>query len=106
MALVERLMGEPFEADPARHIAVHQFAASAYEVAFGPRTVAQIKSYYQMTPEDAAEFDLLVAQVTGTDAQRHRIVFQFEQVFLLAELRAPFYDTPALVRSRLSLPTP
>jgi hypothetical protein len=103
VALIERVMGEPFEPDSARKIAVHQFAACSYEVAFGPRTVAQIKSYYAMTPEDAAEYDLLVAQVVGTDAQRHRIVFQFEQIFLLAEMRAPFYDTPALVRSRLGI---
>jgi hypothetical protein len=106
MALVERLMGEPFEADPGRRIAVHQFASSCFEVAFGPRTVAQIKNYYAMTPADSTEFDLLIAQVSGTDAVKHRTIFQFEQVFLLAEARAPFYDTPALVRSRLSLPTP
>lgn len=103
MALIERLMGEPFETDPARKIAVHQFAAMVYEVAFGPRTVAQIKSYYAMTPADAAEFDTLAAMVTGTDAVKHRIVFQFEQIFLLGEMRVPFYDTPALVRSRLGI---
>lgn len=103
MALIERLMGPPFEPDESRHIAVHQFAASGYEVAFGPRTVAQIKNYYAMTPEDAAEFDQLIALVTGTDAQRHRLIFQWEQVLLLAEMRAPFYDTPALVRARLGI---
>jgi hypothetical protein len=103
VALVERLMGAPFELDHARKIAVHEFAAAAYEVAFGPRTVAQIKQYYAMTPEDAAEFDALIAQVSGTDAVKHRIIFQFEQVFILAEMRAGFYDTPALVRSRLGI---
>jgi hypothetical protein len=103
MALIERLMGAPFEPDHARKITVHEFAASVYEVAFGPRTVAQIKTYYAMSPEEAAEFDLLAAQVTGTDAVKHRTIFQFEQIFLLAEVRAPFYDTPALVRSRLGI---
>jgi hypothetical protein len=103
MALIERLMGEPFEMDPLRRMAVHEFAAAAYEVAFGPRTVAQIKQYYQMTPADEADFDALMAQVTGTDAQRHRIVFQFEQVLILAEMRAPFYETPALVRTRFGI---
>jgi hypothetical protein len=103
MALVERLMGEPFEPEATRKITVHEFAAASYEVAFGPRTVAEIKNYYAMTPEDAAEFDALTAKVTGTDAQRHRLVFQIEQVFILSEMRAPFYDTPAKVRSRLGL---
>jgi hypothetical protein len=103
MALVERIMGDPFEPDHARKITVHEFAAASYEVAFGPRTMAEIKNYYDMSPEDAAEFDALTAKVTGTDAQRHRLVFQIEQVFILAEMRAPFYDTPALVRSRLGL---
>jgi hypothetical protein len=104
MALVERLMGIPFEPDQARKIAVHEFAAGCYEVAFGPRTVAEIKAYYAMTPEDAAEFDALAAKITGTDAVKHRLVFQIEQVFILAEMRAaPFYETPAKVRSRLGL---
>lgn len=103
MPLIERLMGSPFDLDASRKIAVHEFAAACYEVAFGPRTVAQIKSYYNMDVADATEFDTLTAQVSGTDAVKHRIVFQFEQVFILAEMRATFYDTPTLVRSRLGL---
>ena len=103
MALIERLMGAPFEPDPARRITVHEFAAWCYESAFGPRTVAEIKAYFAMTLEDAAEFDAIIAKITGTDATRHRLVFQLEQIFILAEMRAPFYDTPALVRSRLGL---
>src|SRR5690349_12424011 len=103
MALIERLMGEPFEADSAKRIPVHQFAAACYEIAFGPRTVAQIKTYYNMSAADATEFDALVAKVTGTDPVRHRIIFQFEQVLLLAETRATNYDTPALIRTRLGI---
>jgi hypothetical protein len=103
MALVERIMGEPFEPDPARRIPVHEFAAWCYESAFGPRTVAEIKAYFAMTTEDAAEFDAIIAKITGTDAQRHRLVFQLEQVFILAEVRAPAYNTPVLVRSRIGL---
>lgn len=103
MALIERLMGPPFAPDASRHIVVHPFAASGYEVAFGPRSVAQITQYYEMTPEDAAECDTMIALVTGTDAQRHRLIFQWEQVLLLAEVRAPCYDTPALVRTRLGI---
>ena len=96
MALIERIMGTPFEPDPQRRIPVHEFAAWCYESAFGPRTVAEIK-------EDAAEFDAIIAKITGTDATRHRLVFQLEQIFILAEVRAPLYDTPVLVRSRLGV---
>ena len=100
MALIERLMGT---GEPRNKIPVHEFTAACYEIAFGPRTVAQIKSYYNMDVAAAAEFDLLVAKVTGADAVRHRIIFQFEQVLILAETGAPFYDTPALVRARLGI---
>lgn len=104
MALIERLMGEPFIAQGSGlKIPVHTFAAACYEVAFGPRTVAQLKTYWNMDTADAAEFDAIVAKVTGTDAVKHRVVFQFEQVLILAEERAPFYETPAEVRSRLGL---
>jgi hypothetical protein len=103
MALIERLMGFPDEPDPERKIPVHQFTAACYEVAFGPRTVAQIKAYYTMDTADAAEFDQLVALVSGTDAVRHRTIFQIEQILLLAEQRVPFYTTPALVRTRFGL---
>lgn len=44
MALVERIMGEPFEPDHAKRITTHEFTAWCYESAFGPRTVAQIKA--------------------------------------------------------------
>jgi hypothetical protein len=101
MALIERLMG--ILPEPRRKIPVHEFTAACYEIAFGPRTVAQIKAYYAMEAADAAEFDLLVAQVSGTDAVKHRQIFQFEQILILAEHGAPFYDTPALVRARLGI---
>ena len=76
------------------------------EVAFGPRTVAQIKTHWQMSVADAAEFDLMAAMVTGADLQKFRKIFEFEQVCMLGQARVPSYDTPALVRARLGLPTP
>lgn len=103
MALVERIMGQPFEPDHARKIPVHEFAAYVYETAFGPRTVAELKAAYAMTPEDGAELDQIIAKIQGIDATKHRLVFQLEQVFILAEGRKEFYDTPALMRARLGL---
>jgi hypothetical protein len=103
MSLIERLMGPPDEPDSSLKIPVHQFTAACYEVAFGPRTVAQMKTYWAMDTATATEFDAIVALVTGTDAVKHRIIFQIEQVLLLAELRTTFYDTPALVRTRFGI---
>jgi hypothetical protein len=103
VALIERIMGAPFEEDPLRRIAVHEFTAWCFESAMGPRTVAEIKAYFSMTPEDAAEFDAIIAKITGTQPQRLQGILQLEEVFILAENRAPLYGTPALVRSRLGL---
>jgi hypothetical protein len=101
MALVERLMH--LDPDPVRHIAVHEFAAACYECLLGPRTVVQIKTYYVMDAEDAAEFDALVAKVNGTNAAKLQAIFSFEQVFILAEQGVTFYQTPAEVRVRLGI---
>lgn len=101
MALVERLMH--LDADPARHIAVHEFAAACYECLLGPRTVAQIKTFYAMDAADATEFDAMVAKVNGTNAAKLQAIFSFEQVFILAEQGVTFYQTPAEVRTRLGI---
>jgi len=106
MALIERLMKWEPESVWGPNISSHLFAATCYEVAFGPRTVAQIKAHWNMGPADAAEFDLMVAMVAGADAVKFRKIFEFEQVCMLGQARVPLYDTPALVRARLGLPNP
>jgi len=106
MALIDRLMGlapDGVTPDPQGKISVHEFAAACFEVAFGPRTVAEMKSYYTMSAEDATELDALIAKVTGTDAIKHRVIFMFEQVLILAESKVTGYTTPALVRARLGV---
>src|SRR3990172_11106788 len=103
MALIERLMKWEPESLWGPNISSHLFAATCYEVAFGPRTVAQIKTHWQMSVADAAEFDLMAAMVTGADLQKFRKIFEFEQVCMLGQARVPSYDTPALVRARLGL---
>lgn len=104
MALVERLMGEPF-CPPEAKIPVHLLYASAHEVALGPRTSAQIKAYWVMDASDAAEWDTLAAQVASqtNDTAKLRKLEDFHVVFMLAEMRVTFYTTPAEVRSRLGI---
>jgi hypothetical protein len=98
MSLVERLMGLE---DPK--ISVHEFAASCFEIVFGPRTVQQTKTYYKMDAAAQAEFDSLMSTVKGTDMKRFRTIFMFEQVFILAEHGAPLYSTPSKIRIRLNI---
>ena len=116
MALIERLMhwgGDnpepPEDVDPepdARHIDNHQFFAAVAEVAIGPRTGAQIKSFYAMTAGDIVDFDNLASLVVGNDAAKALTLLQIQSVFILGETRVPNYSSPVEMRSRFSIPKP
>ena len=103
MALIERLMGEPFEPNPDRKIPVHQFFAACNEVARGARTAAQIRTYYNMDAADTTEFNKMVALVSGNDTAKIFKLQDFHCVLILAEQRVTFYATPAEVRTRLGI---
>jgi hypothetical protein len=112
MALVERLMhwgnqsgdSEPPDFEPiGRFMPVHQFFAAVFEVAEGPRTAAQIKTFYEMTPADETDFDALIALSPAGDAARALYVESIHAVFLLAGQRVPNYSTPAELRARLGI---
>jgi len=105
MALIERLMGEPFAPQDTK-IHIHAFYAATNEVARGVRTLAQIKTYWNMDVVDAAELDLLAALVIGSDTAKLWKLQDFHCVFLLMEERVTFYTTPTEVRTRLGLPIP
>jgi hypothetical protein len=104
MALVERLMHDPGEPD-ARWISVHQFFAGQLEVMQGFLTTAQVKSFYAMTAEDIVDYDKLVANCPPSNQTANRAIYieRVHAVFILAEQRVPGYDTPATVRSKLSI---
>lgn len=118
MPLVERLMGlnadgsVPSNGNPDRpKIPVHDFFAAGHELVAGNLTVAQIRSALAMDPSEETEFDALVATApTGTSAlataNKAHFVNRVHAVFILAEGGYAGYNTPAAVRSKLSLPTP
>ena len=56
MALVERLMGDPFSTD-AEKISVHDFFAAQQEIISGRLTVANVKTFLAMDTATAAEYD-------------------------------------------------
>lgn len=102
MALIERLMHD--ESEPtSRWIPVHDFFAAASEVERGGLTSAKVKAFWAMTAPDIADFDAMVAQVTGAAAPRLATIQKFHAVFMLAEGRYPEYSTPAEVRTKLGI---
>lgn len=102
--LVERLMGEP----GYTKIPVHDFFAAQSEVIRGGLTVAQVKTFLNMTASEQAEYDALVATApTGTSAtalaNKALFIEKIHAIFILAEKRYPQYSTPAEVRSKLGI---
>ena len=72
MALIERLC--QVETDPARNIAIHDWTSAQTMVLAGVHTIAQVKSFYNMTPEDEAEYDTIIAQITATPQLAERML--------------------------------
>lgn len=102
MALIERLMHDTSE--PAtRHIPVHDFFAAASEVERGALTSNQVQTALAMTAPDIADWNALVALVTGAAAARLAIIQRMHAVFILAEGRYAGYDTPSAVRTKLGI---
>jgi hypothetical protein len=104
MALYERLLGLSGDKIP-----VHQFQATLAEFGRDRLTGAQAQSVIESvsgSPLDAAgvtEAQALLATVSGSAAARLARVAEIDHVLMLAEIRAPGYDTAALVKARLGV---
>lgn len=103
---VERFMG--WQEQDAK-IPVHAGQAILAEFARGNLTGAQAQaavvavSGAPLTAAEITEAQALIGSITGTAAAKLARVSEIDHVLLLAEARAPGYDTPALVRARLGL---
>lgn len=104
MALVERLMHDASESD-SRWMSVHLFFAACLAIEQGIYTVAQVKSYYQMTAADEVDFDALIALMPGAGQPGPRALFieKIHAAFILAENKTPLFSTPSEVRARLGI---
>lgn len=100
MSLVGRLRGDAEDGDS---IAVHQFWAAMREVHFGEVTVAQFKSFFNITGQDATELDQLIAlyQAKSTDAEKLEFVDNLHSIFMLVESGSPGYQTNSEINQRL-----
>jgi hypothetical protein len=101
MALIERLMHT--DPDVTRNMSTHEFVSAGFEIVFGDRTRAEIKTYYNMTQEDKDEFDALADTITGNDNAKLKRLYEIERVLMCAEGRMDWYDTEAKVRTRLGI---
>lgn len=102
MALIERLMHDSSEPS-SRWIPVHDFFAAASEVERGALTSNQVQTALAMTAPDIADWNALVALVTGAAVARLAVIQRMHAVFILAEGRYAGYDTPAAVRTKLGI---
>lgn len=103
MALVERVC--QVEADESRNIALNPFCEAVFSVLGGYITIAQTKSFYDMTPEDEAELDTLVAQIQAYPqmAQRILAVHRIRSILTFWEQGdVPGYQTVAEIRSQFN----
>lgn len=101
MSLTSRIMHE--ESVPNTDwISVHEFFAAMCELAGGALTKAQIETYYNMSSEDIAEFDALTALSPNSIAGRMMLVDRVHSIFILAEHRAPGYETVANVKAKIT----
>jgi len=109
-ALVERLMGLADDGvTPGPNISVHKFFAANHQRIEGKLTRDQVIAILGITGAEVTEYDALAALApTGTTAidiaRKAMYLDGVHSIFLLAEVRAPGYNTPALVRSKLGLP--
>ena len=98
MSLIDRLSNDE---DPK--IPVHQFYAALAEYAAGAITRAGLVSYFQMSAEDETELDALIADYQAAPADRKQEFLEFvHRIFILAEVKAPGYDTKAALNTRIN----
>lgn len=105
MGLYERLMG----VDPLPKIPIHQFQAIMAEFARNRLTGAQANTVIDaisgepLTAGERTEATALTNTISGSATAKLARAKEIDDVLLLAESRAPGYDTPALVRTRLGV---
>jgi hypothetical protein len=104
MALYDRLMGLG-----GIKIPVHGFQATLAEFGRGQMTGAQAQtaigfmSGEVLTPAEVTEAQTLLASISGNVTAKLARVVEIDHVLLLAEQRAPGYDTSAAVKVRLGV---
>jgi len=102
MALLERLSGYGLDPDsgPSK-LPAHQFWSAMVELSLGEITVAQLKTFFDLTGDDATDFDWLVGKYQAS-ANKERFVELMHVIFMLGEMGAPRYRTNADLTARIN----
>lgn len=100
--LIERIMGEP----GYEKISVHAFWAINNERIEGRATRQNAIDYLGLAGQDITDYDQLAnaapkGTTTADRIKQARFNNSVHSIFLLAEIRAPGYDTPANVLSKI-----
>jgi len=97
MSLIGALSG----AEGVRKLPVHQFWAALVELSLGELTEAQIKTYFEMTPEEQTDFDWLVGKYQASQT-KERFLELMHVLFMLAEQGTPGYTDEADITARIN----
>jgi hypothetical protein len=123
MALVERLMGlnnDGSSLDGAYQISIEVLTSMAIELINSKVSRDDIRTEFNMSPEDDAEFTALLNAAPNVAAMglpeellpilgptiQFLYMKRIYAVFILAETRTPGYTNPTEVRVKLGLPNP
>ena len=88
-----------------KNIALNPFCESLFAVLAGYHTVAQVKTFYDMTTAEGDELDTLVSRVTAHAAgiERHEAVHRIRCILTFWEHGGiPGYQTTAEIQARLN----
>lgn len=96
MGLLNQLIGEELPKLP-----VHQFWASLQEVSHGELTIAQVKSYFQLSQESSNDLDWLVGKYQAS-TDKPEFLRIIHVIFMLAETSAPGYSNQTDLVARIN----
>jgi hypothetical protein len=102
MALVERLCQTYSGDEEYLNLAISPFVEACFSVLGSWHTVAEMKAFYQMRPEDEVEFDALIQRINarGTIQNRMLGVERLYAILTFWEWGAvPGYQTVSQIRA-------
>jgi len=94
--------------EPGREIAIGPFMGALISVLNGDHTLAQVKSYYNMTPAEEDQLDILQAKIVAGQKLENRLLLTLRlfSIFLwwqrIDDYPIPGYMTVSDIRSRIN----
>lgn len=105
MALVERLCQIYEDDEEYLNIALNPFCEAQFSILGGYHTASEVKAFYNMSPEDEAEYDTLFARIAAypDDYRRDRAVHRIRSILTFWEQGdVPSYMTVEEIRAHFN----